>query len=422
MLAGLIVRLCAGRVHYAWIALVVTFLLMMGSVGVRSAPSLLIVPFQRAYGWDLAMISGAISVNILLVGLVGPFVAGLMEVIGLRRTMMLCLTVLLGGTIWANFITTPWELFLTWGVLVGIGISVGAMGMAAAVANRWFTARRSLAMGLLMAANAAGQLVFLPILGALAEYVGWRGVSLAATLIVAALFPLVWLFLPESPASLRLAPFGGRAEDAPAGTGGNPFVVTLQGLARGARSVEFWLLAGAFAICGYSTAGLVATHFVPYCVDQGLSQSVSANMLGALGVASLVGSVASGWITDRYDPRLILLGIFVLRGVSLVLLPFSAFDPVSLTAFAVFNGLEWVATVPPIVRLLNENFGKRDAPILVSWIYAIHQLGSSVAALGGGVLRNWTGDYALAFITTGIACLLAAWLVLRVRRDVVAAG
>ncbi len=416
MLATTIARLSGPRLHYAWIALAVTFIVMMGSVGVRSAPGVIIIPLQQAFGWDVATISGAISLNLLLLGMVGPFVAGLMEVIGLKRTMLSCLAVLLMGTTLANFIAEPWQLFMTWGVMVGIGVSAGAMGMAAAVANRWFTERRSLAMGMLMAANAAGQLVFLPVLGGLAETHGWRSVSMTVTVVVAALFPLVALLLPDAPASVGLSPYGGTPDSVLRKAPGNPFLVTLQGLLRGARSVDFWLIAIVFAICGFSTAGLVATHFVTYCVDHGLSQGTSASLLGSLGVASLVGSILSGWITDRYNPRLILFAIFTLRGVSLIILPYTAFDITSLTIFALFNGIEWVATVPPIVKLLNENFGRRDAPILVAWIYAMHQVGSAAAALGAGLLRDFTGTYVLAFVSTGVACLLAAWLVMRIPR------
>jgi MFS family permease len=416
MLAAALARLCAGRLHYAWIALGVSFVVMMGSVGVRSAPGVIIVPLRDAFGWDVATISAAISLNLLLLGLVGPFVTGLMEVIGLKNTMLACLTVLLAGTGLANFIATPWELFLTWGVLIGIGVSGGAMGMAAAVANRWFTAHRSLAMGMLMAANAAGQLVFLPILGHLAQDYGWRSVSLTVTVVVACLLPVVFFLLPDSPASIGLTSLGGIAEAPRPQRAGNPFLVTLQGLARGARSADFWLIAVSFAICGFSTAGLVGTHFISYCVDEGYSQAASASLLGSLGVSSLLGSIASGWLTDRCDARLMLLGIFVLRGVSLMLLPYSGFGMASLTAFAIFNGVEWVATVPPIVKLLNEVFGKQQAPVLVAWVYALHQVGSAAAAMGAGLLRGFTGDYLMAFLAAGIACLLAAWLVMRVGR------
>jgi MFS family permease len=416
MVAATLARLSAGRLHYAWIVLGVSFVVMMGTVGVRSAPGVIIVPLRDSFGWDVATISGAISLNLLLLGLVGPFATGLMSVIGLKNTMLACLAVLLLGTGLSCFIATPWQLFMTWGVLIGVGVSGGAMGMAAAVANRWFTAHRSLAMGMLMAANAAGQLVFLPILGRVAQDYGWRAVSELVTVVVACLLPVVFFLLPDSPRSIGLAPLGGVAEAVAPRRTGNPFLMTVQGLIAGARSIDFWLIAGSFAICGFSTAGLVGTHFIAYCVDEGYSQAASAGLLGSLGVSSLLGSIASGWLTDRCDARLMLLAIFVLRGLSLMLLPYSGFGVVSLTAFAVFNGVEWVATVPPIVKLLNEVFGKERAPVLVAWVYALHQVGSALAAMGAGVLRGASGSYLPAFLAAGAACLLAAWLVMRIGR------
>ena len=268
-----------------------------------------------------------------------------------------------------------------------------------------------------MAANAAGQLVFLPILGRVAQDHGWRAVSVAVAVVVACLLPVVFLFLPKSPRAIGLGSLGGQFEaTAPPRRAGNPFLLTLRELADGVRSIDFWLIAVSFAICGFSTAGLVGTHFITYCVDEGYSQVASAGLLGSLGVSSLLGSIAAGWLTDRCDPRAMLLGIFVLRGVSLMLLPYSGFDMVSLTAFAVFNGVEWVATVPPIVKLLNEVFGKDRAPVLVAWVYALHQVGSALAAMGAGIVREVSGSYVPAFLAAGIACLLAAWLVMRIGR------
>ena len=415
MIAAALARWCAGRIHYAWIALTVTFVVMMGAVGVRSAPGVIILPLHQAFGWDLATISAAVSLNLLLLGLVGPFMTGLMEVIGLKRTMLLSLTLLLAGTGLANFITTSWQLFMTWGVMVGTGVAGGSMGMAAAVANRWFTTRRSLAMGMLMAANAAGQLVFLPLLGGLAQSHGWQSVSLTVTVAIALLLPLVILLLPESPARIGLLPLGAtEAAPAPPPRANNPFSVAVAGLLRGLRSLDFWLIAVSFGICGLSTGGLVATHFITFCVDNGYSQAASASLLGSLGVSSLIGSIGSGWLTDRCNPRLMLCVIFMLRGASLIALPYSDFSLLSLTAFAVFDGVVWIATVPPILALVNEVFGKRDAPVLVSWIYAFHQVGGAAAAAGAGLLRAYTGTYVVAFLTAGLACILASWLAMRI--------
>jgi len=410
-----IARLLAGRVHYAWVIVAVMFVVIVASVGVRAAPSVLIVPLQRDFGWSVATISGAVSLNIALFGLVGPFAAALMRSIGLKRTLLLSMALLVLGAGSSAFVTQVWQLYLTWGVLVGIGSGAGMVGLAAAVANRWFVARRGLVVGLLTAGNASGQLVFLPILASLSQSLGWRTVPWTVAVVILALIPVVVLLLAEDPASIGLAPLGGRAEiaEAPAG---NPIRIAFEGLGRGFGSLDFWLLSGSFAICGFSTYGLVATHLIPYCADHGIAPVQAASLLAAMGVFDLIGTTCSGWLTDRYNPRVLLFWYYGLRGLSLLALPFSGFDLVSLSIFAAFYGLDWVATVPPTVALTTQVFGKRDAPVMVSWIVAAHQLGGAAAAIGAGEVRSITGSYMLAFIGSGVACMIASTLVLRIAR------
>jgi MFS family permease len=414
-------RLLAGRVHYAWVVVAVMFTVILAGVGVRSAPSVLIKPLQAAFGWDAATVSGAISLNILLFGLTGPFGAALMQTIGVRRTLLGALTLLLAGAGLSAFVTHPWQLYLTWGVLVGIGCGGVGFGIAAVVANRWFIARRGLAVGLLTASNASGQLIFLPALAALAQSAGWAAVPVAVALVIAAMIPLVWLLLAESPGAIGLGPFGGGAEAPLLPTAGNPFRVALEGLARGARSTDFWLLAASFAVCGFSTNGLVGTHLISYCMDHGIPAVSAAGMLAAIGVFDLVGTTCSGWLTDRFNSRVLLFWYYGLRGLSLLALPFTNFDMVSLSVFAVFYGLDWVATVPPTIMLTNEVFGRKDAPVIASWIFCGHQAGAALAALGAGAVRSATGSYFAAFIASGAACLIASLLVLRIARGPVAA-
>jgi MFS family permease len=411
-------KLCRGRVHYAWIALAVVFASTLAGVGVRAAPGVMIVPLKQAFGWDVGTISGAVSLNIILFGATGPFLTGLIEVVGLKRTILGCMMVLVAGTGLSNFMTAPWQLFLTWGLLVGIGSGAGAVGTAAAVANRWFAKRNGLAMGLLTAANAAGQLVFLPLLAMLAQRYGWRGVSVAVTLAVAAMLPVVALLLPETPADLGLGPYGVAAPLRSTPRQGNPFAVAISALLRASRSFDFWFLALSFAICGLSTNGLINTHLIAYCADRGIPEVGGAGVLASLGVFSLIGSTLSGWLCDRYNPRVLLFWYYGLRGLSLVVLPFTQFDVVSLSIFAIFYGLDWVATGPATFALTNELFGRRDTPVIVSWIFAGHQVGGALAAFGAGALRSATGDYLLAFLTSGLACLFASLLVLRVTRPV----
>jgi MFS family permease len=408
-------------VHYAWIALAVTFTSTLAVVGVRAAPGVMIVPLEHAFGWSAGTISGAVSVNILLMGLTGPFLTGLMASIGIKRVILLAMSVLLVGAALSAFMTNPWELYLTWGLLIGIGSGAGAVGVAAAIANRWFAARRGLVMGLLTAANAAGQLIFLPVLASQAQTYGWRSVSMTVTLAVVVMLPLVALLLPERPSAVGLAPYGATEEPVEAPGSRNPFSVAIAGLGRGARSLDFWLITLSFSICGFSTNGLIGTHLIAYCFDHGIPQVTGAAFLASFGIFNIMGSTASGWLTDRGNPRVILFWVFGLRGLSLVLLPFSPFDVTSLSAFAVFYGLDWIATVPPTFALTNQVFGRKDAPVMMSWIFAGHQIGGALAAVGAGMVRGETGSYMLAFLSSGLACLLASLLVLRIARTPVLA-
>lgn len=416
MTPSVFARLIAGRVHYAWIVLGVMFLSTLCGMGVRSAPGVIIVPLQQAFGWSVGTISGAVSLNILLLGLLGPFITALMDRFGLKRVLLSCLSLMLMGTVASATMTRPWQLYATWGIMVGIGSSAGAIGMATAVVNRWFVARRGLAIGIMISANAAGQLIFLPLLAGLAQHYGWQAVSLAVSAAVATLIPLLVVFLPESPARIGLLPLGATQAAAARTIAGNPVQVALRGLGRGARSVDFWLLAGSFAVCGFSANGLIGTHMIAYCVDNGYTQVLAASMLASLGVFSLIGSTVSGWLTDRYNPRVLLFFVYSLRGLALLVVPYSSFDTVSLTIFAAVYGLDWIATGPPTFALVNEVFGERDAPVIISWIYVGHQIGGSLAAIGAGTVRGMTGSYLPAFMASGVACMMAAMLVLRVTR------
>jgi MFS family permease len=405
----------SGRLHYAWITLAVVFCSMLAGVGVRAAPGVMIVPLQQAFGWDISTISGAVSLNIILLGATGPFLTGLMQVVGLKRTMIGCLTILMAGTALSTVMDKPWELFVTWGLMVGIGSGAGAVGFAGAVANRWFIRRAGLAMGLLTSANAAGQLIFLPLLALLVQHFGWQGVSVVLTAAIALVIPMVMLLLPESPASIGLPAYGGKSVvPLPPFAGGNPFAVAFAALGRASKSMDFWLLCLTFGICGFSTNGLINTHLIAYCADNGIAPVNGASILAVIGMFSLIGSTASGWLCDRYSPRVLLFWYYGLRGLSLVIMPFSGFDAVSLAIFSVFYGLEWVATGPATFALTNEVFGRRDAPVIVSWIFAAHQVGGALAAFGAGTVRSLSGSYLMAFIASGLACLMASMLVLRV--------
>jgi sugar phosphate permease len=408
-----VARLFAGRLHYSWVVLGTMFLVMLATAGVRASPSVLIVPLQNAFGWDRATISAAVSVNIGLYGLIGPFGAAFMQTLGLKRTILIALSILACAVALSGFIDAKWQLFLTWGVLVGLGSGVTAGGLAATVANRWFVKNRGLAVGILTASNASGQLVFLPVLAAIAEGGHWRMVSWVVAAFAALLIPIVLLMLPESPRTIGLGPLGAEVEPEPVRRK-NPVGMALNGLTTGMRSADFWLLAGSFAICGFSANGLVGTHLISYCMDNGIAPVAAASVVAGMGVFDLIGTTCSGWLSDRYNPRILLFWYYGLRGLSLILLPFSNFDPISLGAFSVFYGLDFVATVPPTVMLANQVFGRQAAPIIVAWLLCGHQIGAAIAAAGAGWIRSTTGSYFEAFIISGVACLIASLIVLRV--------
>ncbi|MGH7763116.1 MAG: MFS transporter [Candidatus Dormibacteraceae bacterium] len=390
----------------------------MGAAGFRATPSVLIVPLQNEFGWNRAVISGAVSVNLILFGLTGPFAAALMDRFGLRVVTVGALVMVATGALFTTIMRSPWQLYLLWGVVVGLGTGCMASVLAATVAGRWFTQRRGLVLGALTAAGATGQLIFLPGLGWLAQNVGWRTAAIAVGLAALAVAPLVAIFLRSRPSDLGLRAYGATEADSAPLTTGSPIANALRGLRLGARSRDFWLLAGSFFICGASTNGLIGTHLIPASMDHGLAEVTAASLLAVIGVFDVIGTLASGYLTDRFDSRLLLFTYYGLRGFSLLLLPYVFGSPhFGLILFIVFYGLDWVATVPPTVQLARKAFGQQDFAIVYGWIFAAHQFGAASIAFAAGAVRTYFGDYQLAFMSSGLLCLIAAGLVLRIGRS-----
>ena len=398
------------KLHYAWVVAAVTFVVLLLTAGIRAAPGVLIVPFESEFHWSRATISFAVAVNLLLYGLIGPFAAALMDRWGVRRTMTLALAVTAAGIALTPAMREAWQLVLLWGVVVGAGCGVVGNFLAAFVAARWFRDRQGLVVGVLTASNAAGQLVFLPTLASLATYAGWREMSFALAAVIVLVLPVVALLMRNRPEDVGLAPYGDdRGPRATYPVVGNPIGIAFRALGEGARSRDFWLLAGAYFICGASTNGLIGTHLIPACVDHGITEVTGAGLLAATGVFSFAGGTLSGWFSDRWDNRVLLAWYYGLRGLALMYLPF-AFDMsvYGLSLFAVFYGLDWIASVPPTVRLLNRIVGTEKTAIMVAWITVIHQLGGAAAAYLAGVLRISFGTYLEAFLFAGLLCLAAA--------------
>src|SRR5579875_1580216 len=401
------IRAAATKMHYAWIIAALTFAVLFLGAGVRAAPGVLIVPLESEFHWSRATISLAIGINLLLYGLVGPFAAALMDRFGVRRTMSLAVAL-------TAAMREAWQMVLLWGLVVGAGTGVIGSYLSAYMAARWFRVRQGLVIGVLTAANAAGQLVFLPTMAELATAAGWRAMSLTlAGLVIASVPPLLWL-MRERPADLGLAPYGavGEPRAEPASVG-NPLALALRALGTGARKRDFWLIGGGYFVCGATTNGLIGTHLIPACVDHGLSEVAGAGLLAAAGTFSFIGGTLSGWLSDRWDNRLLLACYYGLRGLSLLYLPFAfGISYYGLALFSVFYGLDWIASVPPTVRLLSRVVGAEKTGIMVAWITVIHQIGSASAAYLGGVARSAFGTYFEAFIFSGLLLLAAAVMVL----------
>ncbi|MGH7029370.1 MAG: MFS transporter [Stellaceae bacterium] len=402
------------KLHYAWIVAGVTFVVGLLIAGVRGAPGVLIVPLEHEFSWSPATISLAIGINLLLYGLVGPFAAALMDRWGVRRTMVLAMALTSTAVALSPAMHQAWQLILLWGVVVGVSTGVVGGFLSAYIATRWFHSRQGLVVGVLTAANAAGQLVFLPSLAGLATHFGWRVMAMVLAVTVLAFVPLVALLMRNRPGDLGLAPYGDdRGPRAAEPAQGNPLMVAFRALGEGAGRRDFWLIAGGYFVCGATTNGLIGTHLIPACVDHGLSEVAGASVLAAAGVFSFIGGTLSGWLSDRCDNRVLLAWYYGLRGLALMYLPFAFGRSIfGLPLFAVFYGLDWIASVPPTVRLLNRMFGTAKTGIMVAWITVIHQFGSATAAYLGGVSRTAFGTYFEAFMVAGLLLMGAAVMVL----------
>ncbi len=417
MLSHLLAPVLARRgIHYGWAMVAVTFLCMLSTAAAMGMPGVLIGPLRQEYGWSTTSISGAMALRLALFGLLGPFAAAVMARYGLRLTVAVAMSLIVVGSALATRMTTQWELWATWGLMLGVGTGMTALVLGATVASQWFTARRGLVVGLLTASSATGTLMFLPAAAWLAEHYGWRSALALAAAACAVSGLLMVLVGRDHPSEIGLPPYGETAVVARVGSGRNPAMAALAALRDGLRTRDFWLLFGTFFVCGLSTGGLVGTHFIPLCQDFGVAATAAAGMLAIMGGFDFVGTIGSGWLSDRFDSRWLLFVYYGLRGLSLMALPLTDFSFYGLSLFAVFYGLDWVATVPPTVKLAAQSFGREQAAVMFGWIFCGHQLGASVAAVGGGWSRDAWATYLPAFFAAGVACLIAAVAALVIAR------
>ena len=424
MFADALNRSLARRgIHYAWVIAAVTFLVMLATSASVGMPGVLMRPLGVEFGWSISTISGPLALRLLLFGAMAPFGAALMARYGLRTIILIALFLIVAGLGTAMLaMGTVWQLWLLWGLVVGIGTGMTALVLGATVASRWFAQRRGLVMGVLTASSATGQLAFLPLAAWLSDTYGWRMALVPALAAVGLAAVLVLLFMCDGPARLGLRPYGetGPVVAAPIPVA-SPLRLAFGVLREAADNRVFWVLFGTFFVCGLSTNGLMQTHFIPFCSDFGVGEVMAASALATMGAFDFIGTVGSGWLSDRYDPRRLLFWYYGLRGLSLIYLPFSDFSLLALSVFAMFFGLDWIATVPPTVRLAANAFGRERAPIVFVWVFAGHQIGAAVAAYGAGLSRDVLLTYLPAFLTAGVMCLVAAGAVTMIGRPGVAA-
>jgi MFS family permease len=427
------------RIHPAWTVAAVAFLALVGAAGFRAAPGVLMVPLQNEFGWSTTVLSAAVSINLVLFGLTAPFAAALMERFGIRAVTAVALVLIGAGSALTVLVTQSWQILLTWGLLIGLGTGSMALVFAATIANTWFAKSRGLVIGILTAGSAAGQLVFLPFIAALAQDPGWRQASLLIGAGALAVVPLVLMFLKNSPADVGVLPYGatppapgpnaGTESSGPEPTGPaagqeeqeprrNAAVRALQVLKRASKVRTFWALVAGFAICGATTNGLIGTHFIPSAHDHGMPETTAAGLLAVVGLFDIIGTIASGWLTDRFNPRILLAVYYQFRGIGLLVLPLllSATVQPSMIVFVVIYGLDWVATVPPTAAICRQVFGA-DGSVVFGWVFAAHQLGAAAAALAAGAVRDATGQYTYAWFAAAAMCTIAAVISATIRKD-----
>jgi MFS family permease len=409
------------RIHYSWVILLIAFFSILIAGIVRSSSGVFILPFETEFGWERATISFAFAVGLLLYGFSGPFMAALIEVTGVKKMMIIAMTTLLVGVLLTFFMVKPWQLILIWGVIIGLGSGLFLTVLSPYIANTWFEKRRGLALGILTASTATGQLVLLPILAIIIETHSWRWAMGLILILSVIMLAVILLFMKNSPKEIGLLAYG--LEEEVSGSEKvqkkNPVLAAFQTLIEVVKVKEFWLLAVSFFICGLSTSGLIGTHFISYCIGFGFTAVAAASMLSLMGVFDLIGATLSGWLSDRFDNRWLLFWYYGLRGASLVFLPFALSEGsmAFLIIFSVFYGLDWIATVPPTINISRQIFGIEKSGIVYGWIFASHQIGAAVAAGGAGVIYNIFNSYSWAFTLAGMFCLVASLFVVVIKKQ-----
>lgn len=406
------------RLHRAWLVAAITFVTLIAAAAFRSTTSIMFEPLEGEFGWTRSLTSNAVSVNLVVYGLTAPFAATLMERFSVRRVAVAALALVALGTGLTVFMTEGWQLILYWGIFVGLGTGCLALVFGSLVANRWFTKKRGLVTGIFSAAYATGQLIFLPMLAGVVMHSGWRYASIAIAVFATAIIPFFFIGFKNSPAEAGVEPFGGPSSEPQGKAAPKTAAATIRVLLESMRSPAFWVLAGTFFVCGWTTNGLIGAHFIPAAHDHGMPMGTAASLLALVGIFDFVGTILSGWLTDRVNPIWLLMFYYGLRGLALFTVPFVLGPTVELPLmfFVIFYGLDWIATVPPTIELCRKYFGLSRSPSVYGWVFASHMVGAAIAAAFAGAIRELQGSYFVAWITAAVLCLVAAASVLLLKR------
>ncbi|MBI4609022.1 MAG: MFS transporter [Candidatus Rokubacteria bacterium] len=407
-------------IHYAWVVLAAATLVLLAAAGMRSSFGVFIKPMEAEFGWDRASLSMVASLSLLLYGAAGPVVGRLADRWGPRGVLACATALLAAGALATAQVGALWQLYLTAGILTALGAGGMAMSVAASLAARWFDTRRGLVLGVAGGGMAAGQLLIVPLAMTLTVSGGWRltFVVLGAGFLLLIL-PLALGLIRNDPRDLGLAPYGAVAESSPETA--RETLAERTGFLEAAGTVPFWLLAGSFWVCGYTTSGLVLTHLIPHATEHGFHATQAAQALGLMGALNIVGTVASGWICDRFGQKGPLAGYYFLRGLSLIFLPYVGTVP-GLFAFAAIFGLNYISTVPATTALTAKIYGRYSVGELSGWIFFSHQVGAAFGSAVGGYLYDQLGDYTLAFHSAAAVAFVATAVVLAIRDQPVAGG
>ncbi|MDQ6599031.1 MFS transporter [Bacillus salipaludis] len=409
------------RIHYSWFILAITFFSIIAAGIVMSSSGVFIDPFEKEFGWDRSEIALAFAISMFLYGISGPFMAALLNVIGLKKMMIASMATLLIGIILTFIMNQSWQMILIWGIIIGLGSSLFLTVLSPYVANHWFEKRRGLAVGILTASSATGQLILLPVLATIIDHYSWRPAIGLMMILSIIMLLIILLFMKNKPKDVGILPYGLEEEiqESNEGPKENPIVIAFKGLFEAVKVKEYWLLSGSFFICGLSTSGLVGTHFVSYCISFGIPLVTAASFLSFMGIFNLVGTTLSGWLSDRFDNRWLLFWYYGFRGASLLLLPYALNEgsTTMLVIFTVFYGLDWIATVPPTISISRQIFGTTKSGIVYGWIFASHQVGAATAAYGGGLIYKFFNTYTWAFFLAGVFCLLASLFVIIIKKQ-----